>query len=246
MFLERMRSQNRSRPRRRVNGPCHCALIAIVLSAGLSGCSHAALESSSPPRAVAPASAQVEPRTPTAWAFVDGAQIPVRLRIPFASEWQRRETRTSLRLEHPIDGNRIVVRLWPASRLVTVDQCLDELALLEPDVALARRTWLSRPLASETVTQNQDVVVDQPFEPGSDLHGILRASVFAASQGREVTGAVIAVAAGVGRCIVLAAHCSVAGPNAEQKITDRLAWLVEGVTKSLVLRTVQQRAGEKP
>jgi hypothetical protein len=246
MFLERMRSQNQSRPARHVNQACASALIACVLSAGLSGCSHAASEPRSPAPAAAPASAQVETRNATAWAFIDGIQLPVRLRIPFASEWQRRETASSLRLQHPLDKSTIVVRLWSASRLVTVEQCLGELALLEPEVALARRTWMSGPLASDTVGQNQDVVAAQGFEPGGDLHGVLRASVHAASNGQEVAGVVIAVAAGVGRCLALVANSSVGGVNAEREIANRLAWLVEGVSKSVALRTVQQRVEAKP
>ena len=170
----------------------------------------------------------------------------MRLRIPFASEWQRHETNTSLRLEHPLDKSRIVVRLWSASRLVSVDQCVGELALLEPDVAFARRTWMSGALASDVAGQNQDIVAAQRFEPGGDLHGVVRASVHATSSGQEVAGVVIAVAAGVGRCLAMVANSFVGGANAEREIADRIAWLVEGVTKSLALRTVQQRVGGKP
>jgi hypothetical protein len=220
------------------------ACIAAVVAATLSGCSHAASVPGTATPVAAPVSTAGQPRTASAWAFIDGTELPVRLRIPFAAEWQRRETKTSLRLEHPRDNSQIIVRLWLTARLVTVDRCASELALIEPEAALARQTPM--PSASDTEVSDLGEVVVEKFEPGGDFHGSVRAFVHAGDGVETTAGTVVAIAAGVGRCLALVASTSVVGANAEQQIADRLAWLVEGVTKSLSLRTVEGRVSGQP
>jgi hypothetical protein len=176
----------------------------------------------------------------------------VRLRLPFASEWQRRETKTSLRFEHSATQSQIVVRLWPASRLVTTEQCQSELALLEPDAALAQQLWertAATPNGSpgaDTNVEGGNVVIEKPFEPGRDFHGVARAAVHPTNGDAALHGIVIATAAGIGRCVALVATTLVAGTGAERELADRLAWIVEGATSSLAVRTVEARVKAGP
>lgn len=171
------------------------------------------------------------------------------MRLPFAKEWQRRESPTSLRLEHLVTQTKLVVRHWPTSRLVTVEQCQSELALLEPDAALAQRLW-SRAAstdpnaAGDSVTQN--VVVEKSFEPGRDFRGMVRGGVRPSDSDTNTHGVVVAVAAGVGRCIALIADTIVTDTRAEVQLADRLAWIVEGVAPSLRLQTIEDRTTAKP
>lgn len=249
MFHERMCIQNRSALvayRRNAQGFALLALAVGSLLGALCGCSQAAMPPKSPDPAP-PAAIRMKAQAPSGWAFIEGAELPLRLRLPFASEWQRRETKTSLRLEHPATQSQMVVRLWPTSRLVTTEQCLGELALLEPDAALAQQSFMRLATTSSSPgDEDMNFVVSKPFEPGADFHGLTRAAVHPTTVDGATMGIAIAVAAGVGRCLALIATTTVAAPKGEQELADRLAWIVEGTTQSLTVRTVEGRVTSKP
>lgn len=238
-----MRSQNQTgwaRNAAHVRAFARRCLEVGSLALGLSGCSHAALDARKPSAVEAAPPAESRARTPTDWAWIDGKELPLRMRLPFVPEWRRRETRTSLRLDHAGERCSLVVRFWPTSRLVTTDQCVAELGLIEPEVAIARRTWMSQDLTAHEDSSDGTPVVSQAFTPGDDYQGHLLATVLA-PDGGVLAGIVVAVAAGVGRCLAVTATTEAEGGNAEMLITDRLAWLVEGVAKSVTVRSVESR-----
>jgi hypothetical protein len=123
--------------------------------------------------------------------------------------------------------------------------------MLDPEIIDAKQKarWHGdpslEPLGSDRIARNDvplpdGLVVSDRFEPGGGFRGSMRANVRLASGG-VTTGTVVAVAVGVGRCLVLAADTRADGEDAERRVTDRLAWLVEGVAKSLVVRNAEQR-----
>lgn len=250
MFLERMCSQICSIfppdcRNARAFGPI---ALAVALHAELLGCSGhtnpAVKSSNGAPTAPAP---RAPTRAAAGWAYVESAELPLRLRLPFASEWQRHETPTSLRLEHPGEASKIVIRLWPSSRLVTAEHCFTELLLLAPEAARAQQLFAAEPTRNKPTSETAGLFVNQDFAPGADFRGWARGSLQPAGKEKKVVvGTVIAVAAGVGRCLALVATTEASGENAEQQLANRFAWMVEGAIQNLTVRTVESRVGETP
>lgn len=190
------------------------------------------------------------------WDSVEAAAVPVRLRLPSAPTWKRSETKTSMQLELTSERTRISIRLWSSAKLTNVDQCYAELSLLEPELAklqqlvpgiLEAEELPPAPEATGVVAheprapqQDEPTIVAQSFDPNADFHGRLRARA-AWSKPDEVTGGVVAVAAGIRRCLAFVASTSSGGPQAAAQVGDRLAWIVDGVAKSVRIRTPEDR-----
>src|SRR5512147_1512941 len=119
-----------------------------------------------------------------------------------------------------------------------MDQCRSELILVEPEAKFALQT-LGSPTPPSSSTPTPNSVVTQAFEPGADLHGMIQASLRLPGSGssRDVslTGDVLGIAAGLGRCLALIAHTAGSDTN-ERELADRLAMLMDGMAKSLVVR----------
>ena len=95
--------------------------------------------------------------------------------------------------------------------------------------------------ASSAEAADGVLVARDRFEPGADFHGAIRAAVHSNSAGSETAGYVLAVAASLGRCLALLGTTTVAGAEGEAELAERLAWMVEGVTKSLRIHSVESR-----
>ncbi|HMA94098.1 MAG TPA: hypothetical protein VKP30_15510, partial [Polyangiaceae bacterium] len=204
--------------------------------------------------AVAPQGETIEPLAH--WATVDAATIPVRVRLPWGSKWERSDTKSSLQLALPSEQIHISIRLWPSAKLTNVDQCYSELRLQEPALATLQQllpavftgVQPAPPLEAPRVELSEKVgpeprespLLVQAFEPEADFHGQLRVLV-GLTRTEEVTGGVVAVAAGIRRCLALVASTSSTGTQASAQVGDRLAWIVDGVAKSLRIRTPEDR-----
>src|SRR5512145_815808 len=173
---------------------------------------------------VAPQGETIEPLAH--WLTVDGATIPVRVRLPWGSKWDRSDTKSSLRLALPSKQTEISIRLWPSAKLTNVDQCYSELRLQEPALATLQQllpavftgVLPAPPLEAPRIELSEKVgpeprerpLLVQAFEPEADFHGQLRVLV-GLTNPEEVTGGVVAVAAGIRRCLALVASTSSTG-----------------------------------
>lgn len=185
------------------------------------------------------------------WEYIDARELPVRLRIPFASEWRRRETKTSLRLDLPREQVQVLVRFWQTSRLASEEQCLTELSLVEPAFAATRDRAKALSCCSERSVANSaadpsGTVATQTFDPSSNFHGHLRAEVASATAGDALRASVVGIATNSGRCLVFVATTDAKGPTAQQQLGERLEWIVDGMAKSLSVRTSDGRVQKPP
>ncbi|HEY5958782.1 MAG TPA: hypothetical protein VIV60_19610 [Polyangiaceae bacterium] len=162
--------------------------------------------------------------------------MPIRLRLPFASEWKRQDLGNTLRLEHDGEDCQLAVRIWPTARITTVQQCRDELRLIAPLPPAAQ--ILEPPTAD---APQSGVIAREAFEPGSDFHGWLVAATANSPSSARIRGDVVGVAAGIGRCVAVVAETSSEAAGGEQRVAERLAWLVEGVAKSITVLSVARR-----
>jgi len=242
-----MRIENRCHSAPWRAGTLDSALVLGTLLAVLCGCSPAAPKRSSSMQA--PPSKPTVPTesASTGWAWLEATQVPLRIRLPYGAEWQRRETKTSMHLEHGATHTRLVVRLWPASRQVTADQCLGELRLLDLDADSAALTWhlAARHRATSDATApgefDPNIVAEKSFAPGVGFDGFLCAGVIPTKGQAMLQGTVLGVSASVGHCVALVATTSVDTSDSEQQLAARLAWIVEGTAPSIALRTVESR-----
>lgn len=177
------------------------------------------------------------------WDDINGAELPVRLRIPFASEWRHAETRTALRLEHPRERVRIVVRLWPASRLVSEHECLAQLGLLDPEFARTKAKTQAQGVDPEA--ELKAAVVSTPFDPAPDFRGHLQTQVASASADGPPRATVVAVAAASGRCLAFVAAAAGSEPSTAEDLGERLAW-IENIAASLSVRSSEERIEKAP
>jgi hypothetical protein len=142
-------------------------------------------------------------------------------------------------LEHPGESCEIAIRIWPTSRVVNVAQCFEQLALMDPH-AEAMRAHFTSPSRNDPEDGTSEHVTESTFEPGGDFHGRLVAGVSSANHSR-VDGTVVGVAAGIGRCASLVASTSCSTGDAAARVAERLAWLVEGVARTVAVRSVEER-----
>lgn len=186
----------------------------------------------------------------TEWTSIDAVELPVSLKIPFAAEWRRLESRSSLRLDHAREQVQVVVRLWQTSRLASEGQCLTELGLVEPAFGIGRDRTKAQSGNSEesavSAAADSGTVVTQAFEPSPSFRGHLHAEIAMAIGHDTLQATVLGVATSSGRCLVFAATTEAAGSSARQRLGERLEWIIDGMAKSVSLRTSDARVKKAP
>jgi hypothetical protein len=197
--------------------------LARVLPA-LAACALAACARGPAPPAAAPSAAPAQPTYEGAsWGRYRSARFDLALALPDGGAWKIDDHTTRwLDAKHAPSRSRVRARLWREDRLVTRAACLAQ-----------AREW--DPMLPEV---DEEHLLDDRQEPlaGTQSAVEVKAGLAPIEPGDPVLrGYVLAVAADVRRCVVVAYDTEATGETRERIVGARLALVADRLVKSLVV-----------
>lgn len=196
----------------------------LILAAGCGGAPSA--RAPSPPVTPAPP----PERAHEVWEKVVLSDVPLEVALPGGPRWRQSRSGTFTLLEDARTRSQLVIRVWPAARLVQPEECEAEARLARPSLPVV-----------EPSTLIEERVLDAP----RGFHGVLRVAAVPAEVG-QVKGVVVAVGAAVGRCYVAALETRSDGERAAEVIADRLAAMMSLMFQTVRIIDVEERVLTTP
>jgi len=211
-----------------------CFLLCLI------GCTSANVNSSNAdtfhaPQAAAPtgSSRSIEVTDRTRWEFeeVSGERTPVLVSLPKTGHWQVEDQKTTWWVATNAGlGMSLEAKLWPERRLVTWQDCLEDLG-----------RW--RNVSGQSMVSNSFQSRDMMGPSGFSSH--LLVTVSKGSQSHDRTGTVVLVGADIARCFAFWASVETRDNSNEDELLARIALVTEGILPKIRLRSVEQRIDNK-
>ncbi len=189
------------------------------------------------PREVAkPAEPPAAPRAAAAslpaarWETLTLPSLGLALPLPDGPGWASREDSTlGFRALHAATGAELRARSWPEQRSVTPEACL----------ARARLAWPDLPAPGDP-----GLLDDRPLRAPEGYRGQVLVNVARRPDG-ALEGRLVAVGAGVGRCLALSFRTWAQGAGAERVVAESLAVIAEGTVDRLSIVSIEDRVPEE-
>jgi len=187
------------------------------------------------PRAAVPTggSRSLELTDRSRWEFdeVSGERTPVLVSLPKAGHWQLEDQKTTWWVATNAElGMSIEAKLWPERRLVTWQDCLEDLG-----------RW--RNVSWQSMVSNALQSRDIRGPSGFSSH--LLVTVSKVSQAHDRTGTAVLVGADIARCFAFWASIETQVNSNEDELLARMALVTEGILPKIRLRSVEQRIDDK-
>jgi hypothetical protein len=210
-----------------------CFLLCLI------GCTSANVNSSNTdtfhaPQAAATArSRSLEVIDRSRWEFeeVSGERTPVLVSLPKAGHWQVEDQKTTWWVAANAElGMSLEAKLWPERRLVTWQDCLEDLG-----------RW--RNVSGQSMVSNALQSRDMKGPSGFSSH--LLVTVNKGSQAHDRTGTAVLVGADIARCFAFWVSIETRNQSNEDELLARMALVTEGILPKIRLRSVEQRIDDK-
>lgn len=210
-----------------------CFLLCLI------GCTSANVNSSNSdtfhaPQAAAPtggSSLEVSDRLRWEFEEVSGERTPILVSLPKAGHWQVEDQKTTWWVATNAElGMSLEAKLWPERRLVTWQDCLEDLG-----------RW--RNVSGQSMLSNSFQSRDIRGPSGFSSH--LLVTVSKGSQAHDHGGTAVLIGADIAHCFAVWASVETRDKSNEDELLARMALVTEGILPKIRLRSVEQRIDDK-